>query len=56
MITAALLIVPVVYLIYRSYGLYLGRVQDEKKHAQEMASLHLRTIEALALAIERQLG
>ena len=48
----ALLIVPVVYLIYRSYGLYLGRVEDEKKHAQEMASLHLRTIEALALAIE----
>ncbi len=48
----ALLIVPVVYLIYRSYGLYLARVEDEKKHAQEMASLHLRTIEALALAIE----
>jgi diguanylate cyclase (GGDEF)-like protein/putative nucleotidyltransferase with HDIG domain len=49
---SALLIVPVVYLIYRSYGLYLARVEDEKKHAEEMASLHLRTIEALALAIE----
>src|SRR5579884_3223107 len=48
----ALLIVPVVYLIYRSYCLYLGRVADEKKHAEEMAALHLRTIEALALAIE----
>jgi diguanylate cyclase (GGDEF)-like protein/putative nucleotidyltransferase with HDIG domain len=48
----ALLAVPVVYLIYRSYYLYLGRVEDEKKHAEEMASLHLRTIEALALAIE----
>ncbi|HLJ46422.1 MAG TPA: HD domain-containing phosphohydrolase [Bryobacteraceae bacterium] len=48
----ALLMIPVVYLIYRSYGLYLGRVEDEKKHAEEMASLHLRTIEALALAIE----
>ena len=32
----ALLIVPVVYLIYRSYVLYLGRVEDEKKHAEEM--------------------
>jgi putative nucleotidyltransferase with HDIG domain len=42
----------VVYLIYRSYYLYLGRMEDEKKHAEEMASLHLRTIEALALAIE----
>ncbi len=48
----ALLAVPVVYLIYRSYSLHLGRMEDEKKHAQEMASLHLRTIEALALAIE----
>jgi len=48
----ALLALPVVYLIYRSYYLYLGRMEDEKKHAQEMASLHLRTIEALALAIE----
>ncbi len=48
----ALLIVPVVYLIYRSYNLYLGRMEDERKHAEELASLHLRTIEALALAIE----
>ncbi len=48
----ALLVVPVVYLIYRSYRLYLGRLDDEKKHAEEMAALHLRTIEALALAIE----
>ena len=48
----ALLAVPVVYLIYRSYHLYMDRVEDEKKHAEEMAALHLRTIEALALAIE----
>jgi diguanylate cyclase (GGDEF)-like protein/putative nucleotidyltransferase with HDIG domain len=48
----ALLGVPVVYLIYRSYSLHLGRMDDEKKHAEEMASLHMRTIEALALAIE----
>ena len=48
----ALLAVPVVYLIYRSYSLHLGRMEDEKKHAEEMALLHLRTIEALALAIE----
>lgn len=48
----ALLVLPVVYLIYRSYSLYLGRIDQEKKHAEEMAALHLRTIEALALAIE----
>ena len=43
---------PVVYLIYRSYRLYLVRLEAEKRHAEEVASLHLRTIEALALAIE----
>ncbi len=48
----AVLIVPLVYLIYRSYCIYLGRLDDEKTHAEDMAGLHLRTIEALALAIE----
>jgi len=48
----SLLVVPVVYLIYRSYRLYLGKLEDEKRHVEEMANLHLRTIEALALAIE----
>jgi putative nucleotidyltransferase with HDIG domain len=43
---------PVVYLIYRSYGLYLARLENEKKHAEEVSGLHLRTIEALALAID----
>ncbi|HLH40894.1 MAG TPA: HD domain-containing phosphohydrolase [Bryobacteraceae bacterium] len=43
---------PVVYLIYRSYRLYLERLENEKRHAEEVSSLHLRTIEALALAIE----
>jgi diguanylate cyclase (GGDEF)-like protein/putative nucleotidyltransferase with HDIG domain len=55
----SLLILPVIYWVYRSYRLYLGRLEDEKKHveierhhAENVASLHLRTIEALALAIE----
>jgi diguanylate cyclase (GGDEF)-like protein/putative nucleotidyltransferase with HDIG domain len=43
---------PVMYLIYRSYRIYLQRLEEEKKHAEAMSSLHLRTIEALALAIE----
>jgi diguanylate cyclase (GGDEF)-like protein/putative nucleotidyltransferase with HDIG domain len=48
----SLLILPVVYLIYRSYRLYLGRLEDETRHVGEIADLHMRTIEALALAIE----
>jgi diguanylate cyclase (GGDEF)-like protein/putative nucleotidyltransferase with HDIG domain len=48
----SLLILPAVYLIYRSYRLYLAKLEDEKGHVEEMANLHMRTIEALALAIE----
>ncbi len=48
----SLLFVPAIYLFYRSYRLYLGKLEDEKRHVEEMADLHLRTIEALALAIE----
>jgi diguanylate cyclase (GGDEF)-like protein/putative nucleotidyltransferase with HDIG domain len=62
----SLLILPVVYWIYRSYRFYLRRLEDEKKrveiekahveaekrHVEEVSALHLRTIEALALAID----
>jgi diguanylate cyclase (GGDEF)-like protein/putative nucleotidyltransferase with HDIG domain len=48
----SLLIFPISYWIYRSYRLYLERLEAEKRHVEEMAGLHLRTIEALALAIE----
>ncbi len=48
----SLLTLPIVYVIYRSYRLYLGKLEDEKRHVEEMADLHMRTIEALALAIE----
>src|SRR5207302_2209603 len=40
------------FVIYRSYRLYLSKLENEKRHVEEMAGLHLRTIEALALAIE----
>ena len=38
--------------MYRSYRLYLGKLEAEKQHAEKVSGLHLRTIEALALAIE----
>jgi diguanylate cyclase (GGDEF)-like protein/putative nucleotidyltransferase with HDIG domain len=47
-----LLTLPAMFVIYRSYRLYVSKLQNEKKHVEEMAGLHLRTIEALALAIE----
>src|SRR6266478_2118192 len=55
----SLLVLPLVYWVYRSYHLYLAKLADEKKqveiekgNAEEVALLHLRTIESLALAIE----
>jgi diguanylate cyclase (GGDEF)-like protein/putative nucleotidyltransferase with HDIG domain len=48
----AILVLPIVYWIYRSYRIYLDRLEAEKKHTEEIADLHLRTIEALSLAIE----
>src|SRR5713226_1007878 len=55
----SLLVLPLVYWMYRSYHLYLAKLADEKKqveiekgNAEEVALLHLRTIESLALAIE----
>ncbi len=44
--------IPPLYLLYRSYGLYLGRIDQQQNHIKEMADLHLRTIETLALAID----
>src|SRR6266567_2391031 len=35
-----LLVLPVVYVIYRSYYLYLDQLQSERTHADEIESLH----------------
>jgi len=43
---------PAIYLVYRSYNIYLTKLDEQQKHIREMAALHLRTIEALALAID----
>jgi diguanylate cyclase (GGDEF)-like protein/putative nucleotidyltransferase with HDIG domain len=48
----SVLLLPIVYFIHRSYRVYLDRLDDEKRHVEDLAGLHLRTIEALALAIE----
>ena len=52
----AVLIFPIVYLVYRSYSLYLGRLEEEKRHVTEVADLHLRTIQTLTLAIDARDG
>ena len=47
-----LTILPIAQVVYHAFRGYFGRLEDEKKHAEQMAALHLRTIQALALAIE----
>ena len=63
---SALCAMPLMYWVYRSYHLYVSRLEDEKRrveieakqveaekrHVEEVCALHLRTIEGLALAIE----
>jgi PAS domain S-box-containing protein len=53
-----LLIVPVVYIIYRSYRLYLSQLQyernraeEERRHAEELQALHTQTVDALSSAM-----
>jgi putative nucleotidyltransferase with HDIG domain len=48
----SILVLPAVYAVYRGFRTQLGRWEDEKRHLQDIASLNMRTIEALALAIK----
>ena len=41
-----------IYLTYRTYKVYRGRIEDEQRHVQQTSDLHLATIEALARAID----
>jgi putative nucleotidyltransferase with HDIG domain len=56
---SALLVLPILYVIYRSHSLYIRRLEEAKqfaeerqKNAEEVVALHRRTIHTLALAIE----
>src|ERR1700722_815467 len=51
-----LLILPAVYLAYRYYRVQKSNLEMREKTAKNMAALHLRTIEGLALAVEAKDG
>ncbi len=48
----ALAVLPMLFIIFRSYQLHLRQSEEQRRHAEAMAELHVRTIETLALAIE----
>ncbi len=48
----SLLLIPLVYVLYRAYTAQIIRIREHKQHLEETEALHLRTIEGLAMAIE----
>jgi diguanylate cyclase (GGDEF)-like protein/putative nucleotidyltransferase with HDIG domain len=49
---AFIISVPLLAVSYFTYKTYLDRVETTNRHAEQMADLHLKTIEALAIAID----
>lgn len=49
---AFIISVPILTVTYFTYKVYLDRVETSNRHAEQMAELHLKTIEALAIAID----
>ena len=54
----AVVLVAPIYLTYRSYELFAGRLEDQKRHTEEMRRLHSETVAALeqARSAERALA
>lgn len=48
----AVVIVPLLFLVYRAYGLQIDSLARERQHAEELATLQLSMVETLALAVE----
>ena len=48
----SLLLIPLMFIIYRVYSTQLGVIRDRERHIEEIEALHLRTMEGLALAVE----
>ena len=46
----AILLIAPVYLTYRTYELFVGRLEDQKQHVAEISRLHQKTVEALTQA------
>jgi diguanylate cyclase (GGDEF)-like protein/putative nucleotidyltransferase with HDIG domain len=51
-LTAFVTTAPILTITYLTYKTYIDRVEVTNRHAENVADLHLRTIEALAIAID----
>jgi signal transduction histidine kinase/ActR/RegA family two-component response regulator len=50
----AILLVAPIYLTYRTYEVFVGRLEDQARHMAEMRLLHQETVEALTQAREAE--
>src|SRR4029450_10598975 len=50
----ALLLLAPVYLTYRTYEIFVGRLEDQRRHVQETQKLHNETLEALRQALSAE--
>ncbi|HET7619342.1 MAG TPA: ATP-binding protein [Vicinamibacterales bacterium] len=50
---AVLMLAPI-YLVYRTYRLFVGRLEDEKRHMAEIARMHRETVAALRQASQAE--
>jgi len=48
----SLLLIPLVYTVYRAYCAQMAMVRDREQHIREIEALYMRTIEGLSMAIE----
>ncbi|MFZ0393056.1 MAG: HD domain-containing phosphohydrolase [Terracidiphilus sp.] len=48
----SMLLIPMVYTVYRVYRAQMATIRDREQHIVEIQALQLRTIEGLAMAIE----
>jgi putative nucleotidyltransferase with HDIG domain len=48
----SLLLIPVVYTVYRAYSAQMAIVRAREQHVREVEALYMRTIEGLSMAIE----
>jgi diguanylate cyclase (GGDEF)-like protein/putative nucleotidyltransferase with HDIG domain len=51
-LSSIIIAVPILAITYLTYKNYLNKVRASMNHVQEVSDLHLRTIEALAIAID----
>jgi signal transduction histidine kinase/ActR/RegA family two-component response regulator len=50
----ALLLLAPVYLTYRTYEIFVGRLEDQRRHVQETQKLHNESLEALRQALSAE--